>query len=73
MVCRRRQGLVVPCPDPPLRLDGMKMTGKLVSERVCRLETASPGKILADPGQFAARSDFIKKPSKDFRLGSEAS
>jgi hypothetical protein len=50
----------------------MKMTGKLVSERVCRFETASPGKILAGPWKFATRGDFTKKPFKDLRLGSEA-
>jgi hypothetical protein len=50
----------------------MKMTGKLVSERVCRFETASPGRILADPRKFATRGDFSKKPFKDLRLGSEA-
>jgi hypothetical protein len=65
--------VIVSCPDPPFRLYGMKMTGKLVSERVCRFETASPGKILADPGKFATCGDFSKKPLKDFRLGSEAS
>jgi len=65
--------LIVPCPDPPLRLDGMKMPGKLVAERVCCLETASPGKILADPGEFAACGDFTEKPPKDFHLGAEAS
>jgi hypothetical protein len=65
--------VIVSGPDPPLRLYGMKMTGKLVSERVCRFETVSPGEILAGPGKFAACGDFGKKPLKDFRLGSEAS
>jgi hypothetical protein len=65
--------LVVSCPDPPLDLYGMKMTGKLVSERVCRFEAASPGKILAGPRKFAAYGDFSKEPLKDLRLGSEAS
>jgi hypothetical protein len=51
----------------------METTGKLVSERVCRFETTSQGKILADPGKFAADGDFAKKPLKGFRLGSEAS
>jgi hypothetical protein len=51
----------------------MKVTGKLVSERLCRFETASPGKILAYPRKFAACGDFSKKPLKDFCLGSEAS
>jgi hypothetical protein len=31
----------------------MKVTGKLVSERVCRFETAAVGKILANPRKFA--------------------
>ena len=73
MVCGRGQGLVVSCPDPPLCLYSMKMTGKLVSKRFCRFETASPGKILTDPRKFATYGDFSKKPLKDLRLGSETS
>jgi len=51
----------------------MKMAGKFVSERICRFEATSQGKILAGPGKFATCSDFGKKPLKDFRLGSKAS
>jgi hypothetical protein len=51
----------------------MKTAGKLVAERVCRPETAPPGKILAEPGKFAACRDLGKKPLKDFCLGSQAS
>ena len=57
--------MIVSGPHPPLRLYGMKMAGKLVSERVCRFETASQGKILADPRKFAAFGDFGEKPLKD--------
>jgi hypothetical protein len=51
----------------------MKMNGKLVSERVCRFEATSPGKILTDPGKFVPSGDFGKKPPKDSCLSSEAS
>ena len=65
--------MIVSCPDPPLRRYGMKIAGKLVSERVRRFETAPPGEILADPRKFATRGYFSKKQLKDFRLGAEAS
>jgi hypothetical protein len=51
----------------------MKVGGKLVSERVCRFEATSEGKILADPREFATCGDFGKKPLKDLRLGAETS
>jgi hypothetical protein len=51
----------------------MKVAGKLISERVCRLETTPQGKILADLRKFATCGDLGKKPLKKSRLGSEAS
>jgi hypothetical protein len=51
----------------------MKMVGELVSERVCRFEATSQGKVLADPRKFVTCGDFGKKPLKDSSLGSEAS
>jgi hypothetical protein len=50
----------------------MKMAGKLVPEGVGGFETTSPGRILADPGKFATRGDFGKKPLQRACLGSKA-
>jgi hypothetical protein len=40
----------------------MKMAGKLVSERVCRFENTSQGRILAAPRKGATCGDFGEKP-----------
>jgi hypothetical protein len=51
----------------------MKMAGKLVSERVCCFETASLGRILADPRKFATCGDVGEKPLEYFHLSADAS
>ncbi len=73
VVCGRGQGQIVSGPDPPLRFYGVKMAGKLVSERVCRFENTSQGGILAAPRKLATCGDFGEKPLKQFHLSADAS